>query len=96
GQTIQMMYEIVAQALKSMNLENAHPQDYLNFYCLGNREEAPKDNLQQDDQSLEKIPEKRRRRGEEEVEEKKRRNRRRTRKRSSTQWAGVWRVARGR
>ncbi|KAJ8459367.1 hypothetical protein OPV22_032293 [Ensete ventricosum] len=57
GQTIQMMYEIVAQALKFMNLENAHPQDYLNFYCLGNREEAPKDNLQQDDQSLEKIPE---------------------------------------
>ena len=52
-----MMYEIVARALKFMNLENAHPQDYLNFYCLGNREEAPKDNLQQDDQSLEKIPE---------------------------------------
>ncbi|CAL9189346.1 unnamed protein product [Musa hybrid cultivar] len=56
GQTIQMMYEIVAQELKSMNLENAHPQDYLNFYCLGNREETPADKLQQDDQFLEKSP----------------------------------------
>lgn len=54
GLTIQMMYEIVAKELKIMNIENAHPQDYLNFYCLGNREELPKDDLQQDDQSLEK------------------------------------------
>ncbi|RWW34931.1 hypothetical protein BHE74_00014557 [Ensete ventricosum] len=51
-----MMYDIVAQELKSMNLENAHPQDYLNFYCLGNREETPADKLQQDDQFLEKAP----------------------------------------
>ena len=36
---MQMMYDIVAQALKSMQIENADPQDYLNFYCLGNREE---------------------------------------------------------
>ncbi|CAL9196671.1 unnamed protein product [Musa hybrid cultivar] len=54
GQTMQMMYEIVAQELKSVNLENAHPQDFLNFYCLGNREIAPKENLQQ--QSLDKSP----------------------------------------
>ncbi|CAM8919071.1 unnamed protein product [Rhodiola kirilowii] len=40
-QTIQMMYEIIARELKYMNLENAHPLDYLNFYCLGNREEHP-------------------------------------------------------
>ncbi|XVF63609.1 hypothetical protein PTKIN_Ptkin09bG0100400 [Pterospermum kingtungense] len=43
GQTIQMMYEIIGQELKAMHIENAHPQDYLNFYCLGNREEIPKD-----------------------------------------------------
>ncbi|XP_023545432.1 phospholipase D delta-like [Cucurbita pepo subsp. pepo] len=38
GQTIQMMYEIIGRELKYKNLENAHPSDYLNFYCLGNRE----------------------------------------------------------
>ncbi|KAK6939014.1 Phospholipase D-like domain [Dillenia turbinata] len=43
GQTMQMMYEIIAQELKAMQIENAHPQDYLNFYCLGNREEPCKD-----------------------------------------------------
>ncbi|XP_008806154.1 phospholipase D delta [Phoenix dactylifera] len=50
GQTIQMMYEIIGQELKSMNVENAHPQDYLNFYCLGNREELPKGDSPSDDQ----------------------------------------------
>ncbi|XP_019186263.1 PREDICTED: phospholipase D delta-like [Ipomoea nil] len=39
GQTIQMMYEIIAKELKSEKIEDAHPCDYLNFYCLGNREE---------------------------------------------------------
>ncbi|GMY28163.1 phospholipase D delta-like [Fagus crenata] len=43
GQTMQMMYEIIAGELKSMHLESSHPQDYLNFYCLGNREELPKE-----------------------------------------------------
>ncbi|XWS25956.1 hypothetical protein CRYUN_Cryun27aG0111900 [Craigia yunnanensis] len=43
GQTIQMMYGIIAQELKAMRIENSHPHDYLNFYCLGNREEVPKD-----------------------------------------------------
>ena len=38
-----MMYGIIAQELKSMRIENSHPQDYLNFYCLGNREEVPQD-----------------------------------------------------
>ncbi|KAJ1427362.1 Phospholipase D/Transphosphatidylase [Sesbania bispinosa] len=38
GQTMQMMYEIIGRELKSMHLDNSHPQDYLNFYCLGNRE----------------------------------------------------------
>lgn len=40
GQTMQMMYEVIARELKNSNLENAHPQDYLNFYCLGNREQC--------------------------------------------------------
>ncbi|CAL5418520.1 unnamed protein product [Camellia sinensis] len=42
GQTMQMMYEIIAQELKSMQLDNT-PKDYLNFYCLGNREECPQE-----------------------------------------------------
>lgn len=33
-----MMYGIIGKELKSMNIEDQHPQDYLNFYCLGNRE----------------------------------------------------------
>lgn len=37
---MQMMYDIVAQELNNSGLEDAHPQDYLNFYCLGNREEC--------------------------------------------------------
>ncbi|XP_042035647.1 phospholipase D delta-like isoform X2 [Salvia splendens] len=42
AQTMQMMYELIAKEIKSANLENAHPTDYLNFYCLGNREEYQK------------------------------------------------------
>ncbi|KAL1809551.1 hypothetical protein ACET3Z_026541 [Daucus carota] len=39
GQTISMMYSIVAEALEKAGLAEAHhPQDYLNFYCLGKRE----------------------------------------------------------
>lgn len=56
AQTIQLMYDVVARELKSMNMENAHPQDYLNFYCLGNREELSKDDSQSVDQSSEKTP----------------------------------------
>ncbi|KAK4490475.1 hypothetical protein RD792_001152 [Penstemon davidsonii] len=41
GQTIQMMYQVVANEIKSMQLSDSHPQDYLNFYCLGNREQIP-------------------------------------------------------
>mgnify|MGYP001798738994 CR=1 FL=1 len=36
---MQSMYSIVASELKSMQLTDLNPQDYLNFYCLGNREE---------------------------------------------------------
>ncbi|KAF3454957.1 hypothetical protein FNV43_RR05405 [Rhamnella rubrinervis] len=34
-----MMYRIVAQALENEGLSDQyHPQEYLNFYCLGKRE----------------------------------------------------------
>ncbi|KAJ6916524.1 phospholipase D delta-like isoform X2 [Populus alba x Populus x berolinensis] len=39
SQTMQAMYEKIAQELKSMDLVDSHPQDYLNFYCIGKREE---------------------------------------------------------
>ncbi|XP_065030564.1 phospholipase D delta-like isoform X2 [Musa acuminata AAA Group] len=38
GQTMKMMYSIIGEELKSTNNDKAHPQDYLNFYCLGKRE----------------------------------------------------------
>ncbi|KAJ9172611.1 hypothetical protein P3X46_015828 [Hevea brasiliensis] len=41
SQTMQMMYDIVAREIKSMQLVDSHPRDYLNFFCLGNREENP-------------------------------------------------------
>ncbi|KAJ6821809.1 phospholipase D family protein [Iris pallida] len=53
AQTIKMMYDIVAQELKSAKFEDAHPCDYLNFYCLGNREELPKDHILSTDQPSE-------------------------------------------
>lgn len=37
---MQMMYDVIARGLKNSKLENTHPQDYLNFYCLGNREQC--------------------------------------------------------
>nr|XP_043613520.1 phospholipase D delta-like [Erigeron canadensis] len=40
AQTMRTMYEVIARELQNSNLENAHPQDYLNFYCLGNREQC--------------------------------------------------------
>ena len=33
-----MMYKIVADALRKEGLHESHPQEYLNFYCLGKRE----------------------------------------------------------
>ncbi|MED6219049.1 hypothetical protein PIB30_032302 [Stylosanthes scabra] len=39
GQTMAMMYKIIADALKDAGVSNIyHPHDYLNFFCLGNRE----------------------------------------------------------
>lgn len=50
SQTMQAMYATVAQELKSMQLEDSHPYDYLNFYCLGKREEIPKEASQDTNQ----------------------------------------------
>ncbi|KAJ4832239.1 Phospholipase D beta 1 [Turnera subulata] len=37
--TMEMMYETIYKALVEVGLENTYePQDYLNFFCLGNRE----------------------------------------------------------
>ncbi|KAJ3683485.1 hypothetical protein LUZ60_013712 [Juncus effusus] len=39
GQTMGMMYKIIASTLEKEGLDEIyHPQDYLNFYCLGKRE----------------------------------------------------------
>nr|GME10494.1 phospholipase D delta-like [Ipomoea batatas] len=38
--TMSMMYKVVARALENAGLSERHPQDYLNFYCLGKREAA--------------------------------------------------------
>lgn len=36
---MQMMYEIIYRALKEVGLDDVYePQDYLIFFCLGNRE----------------------------------------------------------
>jgi hypothetical protein len=55
---MQMMYEIIYEALKEVGLENQYePQDYLNFFCLGNRE-APdrEDNLEAINSTSAKTP----------------------------------------
>lgn len=31
---MQMVYDVAAKELKPMQLNDVHPQDYLNFYCL--------------------------------------------------------------
>ncbi|KAL6578955.1 Phospholipase D beta 1 [Orobanche minor] len=39
GSTMQMMYETIYKALEEVGLEKEYePSDYLNFFCLGNRE----------------------------------------------------------
>jgi phospholipase D1/2 len=35
-ETIKLMYRLVADAIREKGID-AHPADYLNFYCLGNR-----------------------------------------------------------
>ncbi|KAH9623097.1 hypothetical protein KSS87_002528 [Heliosperma pusillum] len=47
SQTMQSMYDVIAHELTSMQLTDLNPQDYLNFYCLGNREELPQKEMDQ-------------------------------------------------
>ncbi|WOL00121.1 hypothetical protein Cni_G08834 [Canna indica] len=48
NKTMQMMYETIYTALKEVGLENTYePQDYLNFFCLGNREGPDLNNASQ-------------------------------------------------
>ncbi|CAO2829483.1 unnamed protein product [Amaranthus hypochondriacus] len=51
GQTMEMMYGVIACELKTLQLTDFHPQDYLNFYCLGKREELPEELLKEMNQS---------------------------------------------
>lgn len=51
SQTMQTMYSIIAKEIKTMQLD-AHPQDYLNFYCLGKREELPAEMNQEPDEKV--------------------------------------------
>ncbi|GBG85073.1 hypothetical protein CBR_g39537 [Chara braunii] len=37
-QTIEMMYKLIRSALIETGKTNSHPQEYLNFFCLANRE----------------------------------------------------------
>ncbi|KAG2681307.1 hypothetical protein I3760_11G138500 [Carya illinoinensis] len=56
--TMQMMYEMIYKAFKEVGLENKYePQDYLNFFCLGNREAANReDGLDIRNSATEKTP----------------------------------------
>lgn len=43
-----MMYKIIAKALEDAGLSDQyHPQEYLNFYCLGKREVSSEQNPSQ-------------------------------------------------
>jgi phospholipase D1/2 len=43
---MQMMYGTIYKALEEAGLENEYePQDYLNFFCLGNRELSDNENI---------------------------------------------------
>ncbi|XP_030950097.1 phospholipase D delta-like [Quercus lobata] len=54
GQTMAMMYKIVAQALEKAGLSDQyHPRDYLNFYCLGKREASSSGSSSQRNQETE-------------------------------------------
>ncbi|KAL3697599.1 hypothetical protein R1sor_011675 [Riccia sorocarpa] len=44
-ETMQMMYKMIAQALEAVGSKDS-PKDYLNFYCLANREPAEEGDFQ--------------------------------------------------
>lgn len=46
---MQMMYEVVYKALEEVRLEKTYePQDYLNFFCLGNRKADDREGISLD------------------------------------------------
>jgi len=54
AQTMEMMYRIIADELKAMDNKDMHPEDYLNFFCLGNREEPPSNGSPESEKSTDK------------------------------------------
>ncbi|PAN13616.1 hypothetical protein PAHAL_2G351300 [Panicum hallii] len=54
AQTMEMMYKIIADELKAMDITDLHPQDYLNFFCLGNREEPTSNGSLESEKSTDK------------------------------------------
>ncbi|CAH1412072.1 unnamed protein product [Lactuca virosa] len=58
NKTMQMMYETIYKALEEVGLEGSFSaQDYLNFFCLGNREaSSPDDNLGDESPSTGNTP----------------------------------------
>ena len=53
---MQMMYDIIAHELKCKQLTDVTPEDYLNFYCLGKREDIPEDSLKETNGGDHKVP----------------------------------------
>ena len=51
---MEMMYRIIADELKAMDNKDMHPEDYLNFFCLGNREEPPSNGSPESEKSTDK------------------------------------------
>ncbi|OEL26340.1 Phospholipase D delta [Dichanthelium oligosanthes] len=54
AQTMEMMYKIIAEELKAMDIKDIYPQDYLNFFCLGNREEPSSNSSPESEKSTDK------------------------------------------
>ncbi|ONM61199.1 phospholipase D11 [Zea mays] len=54
AQTMEMMYKIIADELKATDNKDMHPEDYLNFFCLGNREEPPSNGSPESEKSTDK------------------------------------------
>uniref|UniRef100_A0A804LVJ8 phospholipase D n=1 Tax=Zea mays TaxID=4577 RepID=A0A804LVJ8_MAIZE len=51
---MEMMYTIIADEFKSMDNKDMRPEDYLNFFCLGNREEPPSNGSPESEKSTDK------------------------------------------
>ncbi|XP_058086956.1 phospholipase D beta 1-like [Magnolia sinica] len=57
NKTMQMMYDVVYKALEEAGLEKTYePRDYLNFFCLGNREVVEGSNATNGSAAVAKTP----------------------------------------